>query len=82
LTFHLGSGRHEPVVDATVSLGGVTLVNSQDERLEDVLGTLVPQLGAREWQCCLTCGLSDYNPGGNANMGMRCHRDARSATRA
>ncbi|WP_233149983.1 hypothetical protein [Kineosporia sp. A_224] len=78
LTFHLGSGRHEPVVDAPVSLDGLTILNSQEERLEDVLGTLLRQLGDREWQCCLTCGLSDYDPGGNGNMGMRCHRDARS----
>jgi hypothetical protein len=44
LTFHLGSGQYEPVVDAALSLGRTTITNSQEERLEDVLGALVRQL--------------------------------------
>jgi len=78
LTFHLGAGTYEPVVDAAITAGPTTVRNSQEERLEEVLGGLVRQLGEVEWECCLTCGLSDYNPGGNGLMGMRCHREARS----
>lgn len=78
LTFHLGAGTHEPIVDAALHGGPSVISVSQEERLEDVLGGLVDLLVDAEWQCCLTCGLSDYSPGGNGNMGMRCHRDSRS----
>jgi Family of unknown function (DUF6304) len=78
LTFHVGAGTYEPVVDAEIETGQTTASTSQEERLEEVLGALVEQLGEVEWECCLTCGLSDYSPGGNGIMGMRCHRDARS----
>jgi hypothetical protein len=78
LIFHLGSGRGEPMVDAILSLGETVVTHSQEDRLEGILGALVRRLDGLTWECCLTCGLSDYNPGGNGNMGMRCHRDARS----
>jgi hypothetical protein len=77
LKFHLGSGKYEPVVDADLTVGDATFSTSQEERLEEVLGTIVKQLDGEEWECCLTCLLSDYSPWGNSNMGMRCHRDAR-----
>ena len=76
LTFHLGAGTYEAVIDAEMTTDQGTVANTQEERLEEVLGALVPQLGEVKWECCLTCGLSDYSPGGNGVMGMRCHRDA------
>lgn len=78
LTFHLGTGTYEAVIDAEMTIGQRTVANTQEERLEEVLGALVPQLGEVKWEYCLTCGLSDYSPGGNGVMGMRCHRDARA----
>jgi hypothetical protein len=78
LTFHLGAGSYEPVVDAALTTEESTVTTSQEERLEVVLGALVNQMDGPSWECCLTCGLSDYSPGGNGIVGMRCHRDARS----
>lgn len=59
--------------------GGVE--HTEEERFEVVLGRLNGMLGHAAWRCCLTCGLSDYNPGGNSMMGMRCHRDTKESYR-
>jgi hypothetical protein len=58
------------------------VTHTQAEVLEVVLGVLADQAKPRRWQCCLTCGLSDYSPAGQGMMGMRCHRDARDQYRA
>jgi hypothetical protein len=42
-----------------------------------VLGQLAVAALPHQWECCLTCGLSDYWPAGQNLMGMRCHRDVR-----
>jgi hypothetical protein len=78
LEFFVGAGRHVPIVKATITVGERSYLNQQDEVLEVVLGNLVEQLKPTRWECCLTCLLSDYNPGGQQAMGMRCHRDVRA----
>ncbi|MGI5499663.1 hypothetical protein [Lentzea sp. CA-135723] len=42
----------------------------------DVFETGMQQLGVTS-ECCFTCLFSDYAPGGQAVLGMRCHRDVR-----
>jgi hypothetical protein len=78
LEFRLGAGTGEPVVRAALTADGTEYSHEQEEILEVVLGELTRQLLPLRWECCLTCLLSDYNPGGVDLMGMSCHRGARS----
>jgi len=78
LDFQLGTGRPEPLVRATLTVGQRSYHSSQDGLLEAVLGDLADQLRPARWECCLTCLLSDYSPAGQDLMGMRCHRTARA----
>lgn len=47
---------------------------------EDELSSLVPQLpGGFHFECCITCGLSDYSPYGHGSFGdLACFREAAS----
>jgi hypothetical protein len=48
------------------------------EWFEDGIPVLEATLPAGvRFRCCLTCGLSDYSPGGHGLTGILCHRDAR-----
>ncbi len=70
-------GGPAPLTTATLRVGEEVYSHSQVEILEGVLGALAQLARPHLWECCLTCGLSDYSPGGQGLMGMRCHRDAR-----
>lgn len=78
IEFRLGEGVREPIVGARLTVDGVEYSQEREEILEGVLGDLARQIEPLLWECCLTCLLSDYSPGGVDLMGMRCHRDARS----
>lgn len=71
------SGEPLPVTTATLVVGDDVYVHTRAEDLETVLGKLAAAALPHQWECCLTCGLSDYWPAGQNLMGMRCHRDAR-----
>jgi len=79
IEFRLGEGTYEPLVFARLTVDGAEYSQERDEILEAVLGDLARQIEPHRWECCLTCLLSDYSPGGVDLMGMRCHRDARSS---
>jgi hypothetical protein len=76
--FRLGEGIWEPIVSTTLTMGAAEYGQEREETLEVVLGDLARQVEPARWECCLTCLLSDYSPGGVDLMGMRCHRNARS----
>ena len=82
LEMELRPGADAPLTRATLVVNGEPVTHMQAEVFEDVLGTLADKAQPRQWECCLTCGLSDYSPAGQAIMGMRCHRDAREQYRA
>lgn len=71
------SGEPVPLTTATLVVGDDVYMNTRAEDLEVVLGKLATAAVPHQWECCLTCGLSDYWPAGQNLMGMRCHRDAR-----
>lgn len=77
LEMELVGGTDAPRTTATWVADGERVTHTHAEILEVVLGSLADQALPRRWECCLTCGLSDYNPGGQGLMGMRCHRNAR-----
>jgi Family of unknown function (DUF6304) len=79
IEFRLGEGTYEPLVVARLTVDGAEYSQEREEILEAVLGDLARQIEPQRWECCLTCLLSDYSPGGVDLMGMRCHRDARSS---
>ena len=79
IVLRLGAGMDEPVTRVTLTVDGIEYEHEQEEVFEVVLGAVVAQMQPRTWQCCLTCLLSDYSPGGQDFMGMRCHRGAREA---
>lgn len=78
IEFRLGGGIWEPIVGATLTVGGAAYRQEREEILEVVLGDLARQAEPARWECCLACLLSDYSPGGVDLMGMRCHRNARA----
>lgn len=82
LHMELRPGHPAPLTTARVLGRHDTCEHTDEEILEVVLGRLNVMLGGAKWRCCLTCGLSDYSPGGQSFMGMRCHRDAGEQYRA
>ncbi len=68
---------HEPIAARLVA-DDTSYAHAGDGHFELALGPLAESLLPRRWECCLTCGLSDYSPGGQGLSGIRCHRDARA----
>jgi hypothetical protein len=77
LAMELRHGAAAPRTTATLVINNERVTHTQAEILEVVLGALIEPAKPRRWECCLTCGLSDYSPAGQGLMGMRCHRDSR-----
>jgi hypothetical protein len=48
-----------------------------DDRFEEATLALDRVMGPHRLRCCVTCLYSDYSPGGNGLMGMRCHREVK-----
>ncbi len=82
LHMELRRGHPAPLTTARILHRLGSCEHTDEEIFEDVLSRLNGMLGEATWQCCLTCGLSDYSPGGQSLMGMRCHRDSREEYRA
>lgn len=71
------SGGAAPLTTASLVVGEDEFTHSQEEAFEVVLGAVARAALPLRWECCLTCGLSDYNPGGQDIIGMECHRSVR-----
>ena len=70
LEMELRPGADAPLTRATLVMNGERVTRMQAEVFEVVLGTLADKAQPRQWECCLTCGLSDYSPAGQSIMGM------------